>query len=114
MEIKNAKIYSAKLSTADYGQLIGALMFDYGGGVQGIGPFTLYNPKDKDREKVNLGGHFIYRCMEIVGVDDWSKMVGKPVRVLINNRRIDAIGHYLEDKWYYLVEEHEKLLGKRK
>lgn len=106
MEIKNAVIKAAILSTADYGQLVGSLTLDYGGSQQGFGVYTLYNPYCK--EDKNFGGFFIYRCMEIVGISEWSKIIGKPIRARIgDDNLIKAIGHFIEDKWFCPEEEYK-------
>jgi hypothetical protein len=107
MEIKNAVIKSAILTTADYGQLTGSLTLEYGGGsFQGFGTYTLYNPHYP--EDKNFGGFFIFRCLETVGVSEWSRLVGEPVRARIgDDRLIKAIGHFIEDKWFCPEQEYE-------
>ena len=109
MEEKNAVIRKTTISNADYGILVGSLTLEYGGGsIQDFGMYTLYNPRLK--EDRNFGAFFIWRCMQIAGVDDWSKMSGKPLRVRIgDNGLIKAIGNFIEDKWFCPTEEYNTL-----
>jgi len=109
MEEKNAIIRKTTISSADYGILVGSLTLEYGGGsIQDFGMYTLYNPRLK--EDRNFGAFFIWRCMQIAGVDDWSKMSGKPLRVRIgDNGLIKAIGNFIEDKWFCPTEEYNTL-----
>ena len=108
MEEKNAIIRKTNISSADYGMLIGSLTLEYGGGsIQDFGAYTLYNPHYPDDK--NFGGFFIWRCMQIAGVDDWCIMKGRPLRVRIgNNGLIEAIGNFIEDKWFCPTEEYER------
>ncbi len=107
MEEKNAIIRDTTITSADYGMLTGSLTLEYGGGsVQAFGMYTLYNPHYK--EDKNFGGFFIWRCMQIAGVSDWSRMKGKSIRVRIGeNRLIHSIGNIIEDKWFCPEEEYE-------
>lgn len=109
MEIKNAVIRSTVLTTADYdGQLTCSIAMDYGSTRQSFGTYILYNLHYK--EDKNFGGFFIYRCLEVIGVNEWSKLIGKPVRVRIgDNRLIEAIGHFIEDKWFCPEQEYTTL-----
>lgn len=93
-QIRNAIIKKAYITNEDYGILTAWLDLDYGGAGQGFGGFALYT-KEKD-----CTGFFITRCMEIAGVNDWEDMRGKPIRVLIEDDLISAIGHFIEDKWF--------------
>lgn len=101
MEIRNAVISSAKIDDADRGMLTAWLMLDYGGAGQGFGGYSLYLPKSFKHHKLNsFAGHFIWRCMEIADVNDWSKIAGKTVRAKIENGIIVAVGHIVKDDWF--------------
>lgn len=106
-EIKNAVIESAGLSTADRGLLSSWIMLDYGGAGQGFGGFALYLPKSWRHHKHNCGfaGHWIFRCMEIAGVEDWDKMKGKTIRVKVVDGTIKSIGHIIKDDWFTPSED---------
>lgn len=102
IEIKNAIIEDVRMTTADHGCLSIWLTLNYGGSGQGFGGYALYLPptwKHHDR-KNGYAGHFIWRCMEIAGVDDWSKMVGKTIRVKADCSKVHAIGHIVTDDWF--------------
>jgi len=99
MRERNAIIESADLNTEDFGVLTLWLMLKYDGGGQGFGGYCLYNPHEKNPK--NYAGLFIYQCMRIAGVEHFSKMVGKAIRVRIgDDGKIKEIGHIIEDKWF--------------
>lgn len=101
MEIKNAVIKSAKLDIGDRGLLTAWLNLDYGGSGQGFGGYVLYLPKSySHHELTSVAGHFIFRCMQIAGVDEWQQLVGKTVRVRADNTKVHAIGHIVNDDWF--------------
>lgn len=89
-EIQNAKITGTELGITDRGPSFWVSV-DYGGSGQGFGGYR-------------LGGTFtdyvIFGILKAVGVDSWEKLKGTPVRVKGSHDGIEAIGHYLEDKWF--------------
>lgn len=108
-EIKNAVITSVKFDTER--GLSAWLTLDYGGSGQGFGGFLLYAPEGwkAHNHAGNFAGHFIYRCMEIGGADDWAKLVGKTIRVRSDRAGLSgsiiAIGHIIKDDWFNPREE---------
>jgi hypothetical protein len=102
-EIKNAIISAVNITTEDRGVLDCWLHLDYSGSGRGFGGYALYLPKDftHHKDKGNIAGHHIYRCMEIAGVTKWDNMKGKSIRVCIENGIISGIGHIIKDDWYY-------------
>ena len=104
MEIKNAKITGTMLGIEDHGIMTFMLHLDYGGSGQGAGGYCLDTP-------IKLGDTFIKRVgtaagmslimeiMEIVGVEKWEDLQGKHIRAKSDFTGIEAIGHFLEDKW---------------
>lgn len=100
-EIKNAIIKSVKLECEDRGVLQCWLDLDYDGAGQGFGGYVLYMPKSfSHHELKSVAGHFIFRCMEIAGVGDWSRMPGRTIRVKGDHCGIEAIGHIVKDDWF--------------
>lgn len=111
--IKNAIIKSISLNSEDHGCLTAWLQLDYGGSCQGFGGYGLYLPKSFTHHKVeSFAGHFIYRCCEIAGVTEWSKLVGKTIRVELSEHglggRILGIGHIVNDDWFYPKKDFEE------
>ena len=103
-ETKNAVIRGASLSIDDHGLLTASLDLDYGGSCQGFGGYVLYLPREFKNggiEKTgNVCGHFVWRCLEIAGVTEWSQLKGKTIRVRSSHRDIQAIGHIVKDDWF--------------
>ena len=101
MEIRNAIIKSAEITTDDRGFLDAWLHLDYGGVCQGFGGYVLYLPKSfTHHELKSIAGHFIFRCMEIAGASRWSELPGMTVRVQSDNAGIYKVGHIIRDDWF--------------
>jgi hypothetical protein len=101
MKIRNAIITSAIIDMGDRDLLTSWLQLDYGGEGQGFGGYALYFPKSYAQHKLlSHAGHFIFRCMEIAGVDSWHKMVGKTIRVKCDDGKVYAIGHIVKNDWF--------------
>lgn len=101
IEIKNAVIKSARISSADHGILDASLSLDYGGTGQVFGGYALYVSKASKHWKLNgVAGHFIWRVMEVAGVTEWSSLVGRTVRVRAEHSKVHAIGHIIKDDWF--------------
>lgn len=106
-EIKNAVIESVSLSKADHGLLSAWLFLNYGdSSAQGFGGYCLYLPKSfTHHQLLSHAGHFIWRCLEIADVDEWSKLPGKTIRVKSDLSRVYAIGHIVKDDWFCPSED---------
>lgn len=101
IETKNAVISGVTLEKGDRGFLQAFLTLDYGGSGQGFGGYVLYLPKSYAHHDLkSVAGHFIFRCMEIADVDDWSRMEGKTIRVKADRMKVHAIGHIIKDDWF--------------
>ena len=110
----NAVIESATLTAADHGLLSGWIHLDYGGSGQGFGGISLYLPKSFTHHAVNSpAGHWIWRVMEIAGVEEWSKLPGRTIRVRKVGQfgRAVAIGHIIKDDWFDPEADFSAALG---
>lgn len=106
IEIKNAIITSAKITSDEHGCLSAWIMLDYGGIGQGFGGYPLYLPKSFSGHEIkSTAGHFIWRVMEIADVTEWSKLVGKSIRVKGDYCTIVSIGHIVKDDWFAPSED---------
>ena len=112
--IKNAIIEGAKIHDSDRGLLTVDLTLNYGGSGQMFGGYALYLPKSySHHEMKSYAGHFIWRCMEIAGVNSWDKIIGKAIRVETDSEnkfdgRIIGIGHITKNDWFYPSTEFSK------
>lgn len=101
VEIKNAIVQSASISCSDHGVLSAWLTLEYDCGCQGFGGYTLYLPKSFSHHNIaSPAGHFIFRCLEICGVERWDDIPGKTVRVKSEHSKVHAIGHIVKDDWF--------------
>ena len=109
-EVKNAVITSASLTIADHNLLSGWLYLDYGGSGQGFGGHLLYLPKSFDHHGgKNFAGHWIFRVLEIAGIEKWDDLKGKTIRVKADMSSVEAIGHIVKDDWFNPSEEFKTL-----
>ena len=101
LEIRNAVIKSARIDMGDRGLLTAWLDLDYGGSGQGFGGYSLYLPKSfTHHEMLSHAGHFLFRCMEVAGVERWDQLPGKTIRVRAKHNGVEAIGHIVKDDWF--------------
>lgn len=117
--VKNAIIKSARFDNER--GLSAWLDLDYGGSGQGFGGFMLYVPSSWGRPgelpkepQLNYCGHWIYRCLEIAEVSDWSKLAGRTIRVRGEEwGPKSAIGHIVKDDWFDPKVEFERMRSER-
>lgn len=97
--IQNAVITDVSLSIADHGCLSGWVYLDYGGSGQGFGGYSLYSIHEGAKSK-NFAGLFITRVCQVVDVEKWEQLKGKPCRVDAARSGVARLGHFIEDKWF--------------
>lgn len=106
IETKNAIIEKVTLENGDRGFLSCWLQLDYGACGQGFGGYVLYLPKSFSHHSMqSVAGHFLFRCMEVAGVDNWSCMAGRAIRVRADRGKVYAIGHITKDDWFDPAED---------
>lgn len=106
--VQNAVITAATISTAGHGILSAWLSLDYGGTCQGFGGAALFVP---ERHSANYAGLWLWRVMEVAGVEEWSKLVGKTIRARGSWGGVSAIGHIVKDDWFEPAVEFARLRG---
>ena len=117
IEIINAVIESVSIDTERC--LSAWLTLDYGGTGQGFGGYALFmRPFDTEKKAKgtyllgNYAGLFIYRCIEIGGVEKWEQLRGRTIRVKKPagfGGSIIAIGHIVKDDWFEPTREFEHI-----
>lgn len=110
-KVQNAIIESVSLDTGDRDLLTCWLHLNYGGSGQGFGGHALYLPKSYKHATItgDYAGHFLYRCMQVAGVTEWSKIVGKSIRVKHTMSGIHAIGHITKEDWFCPSEDFKAM-----
>jgi hypothetical protein len=103
MEIRNAVIVRAGIGIEDPGVLSAYIVLDLGDAEQVFG-CGVYAQKTGIDSK-NYAGHFIYRVLDIAGVDSWKQLTGKAIRMRGDSARIEAIGHIVKNLWFDLGKE---------
>ena len=72
------------------------LNIDLGNSGQGFGGHSLEY----------YGVDYLFKIMDVVGVNAWEDLKGKHVRVRSENGLLVAIGHIIKDVWYEPQEDH--------
>ncbi len=109
-ETRNAVIESATIARDERGYLTAWIYLEYGGASQGFGGFALYLPKSFANHSLeSVAGHFVYRVLETVGVDQWSDLPGRTIRAKTDHLRVYAIGHIVKDSWFDPQDELAKV-----
>jgi len=90
MEPKNASIRKVSIEF-NHGHLTAWVHLDFGGGGQGFGGYGLGGPHC---------AVFLKRCMNVIGVDKWQDLEGKPCRIRNTQNRVHEIGHFIKDDWF--------------
>lgn len=118
-QIRNAVIRTASIQLTHF--LSFCIEFDYDGVIQAYGDFVLDAPVPEavrmkegyTRTPSKLAGIVLAGIMDTVGVNDWNKLPGTPIRVALNKRNsgkdIVCIGNYLNDKWFSLENAMRKM-----
>ena len=111
IETKNAVITGATITNDDHGLISAWLHLDYDGSGQSFGGYALYLPDSykHNKNQPNYAGHFIWRVLEIAGVTEWSKLVGKSIRVRAGWDKVHAIGHIVKEDWFDPKVDFESL-----
>lgn len=106
IEVKNAVIQKAIIDIGDRGLLTATISLDYGYSIQSFGGFALYLPKSFEHHRLNSSaGHFIFRVLEIAGVDQWDQLINKCIRVKATDTGVIEIGHIIKDDWFNPLKE---------
>lgn len=97
--IVNAIIESADISTEYVPTVNVTLKLPCGGVVFGGICFGTYSETDYEYNGWDKGMTAILRIMQLAGVKHWGDLVGKPLRAVLKDGMIVAIGHFLYDQF---------------
>lgn len=100
--IYNAKINSTSLEFEDHGCLCLNLYLVHEGGHQMFGGYNLMSKFQKEfkRDGGDHAGWYIKRVFDICEVDNYKDLIGKAIRVKIEDGLIKAIGNIINDDWF--------------
>ena len=94
IEVHNATIESTRLEVEDHGILTAWINTRRANStVQGFGGFCFSGGRPTRFSP--LLSEFIYHVTILWG--QWEKLPGKPIRVLVKDQSIAALGHYIDD-----------------
>ena len=103
-EIQNAKITNAELTMEDHGVLCYWITVEGAGWGVGIGGYVIGKGYlgAKAFSGSPKGTEAIMRIMDTVGVDKWSDLKGKYVRVVTKGwgETVSKFGHITDNKWF--------------
>lgn len=112
MITKNAIIDSVQLGPEDHGILTAYITLDYGGSIQSFGGYSMYH-EPSWKTGGNYCGHFIKRVLDVVDVQEWSKLKGKPVRALFKddswNSPVIGLQNIIKDNKFIPSEDFKDL-----
>lgn len=109
---ENAVIESVSLDV-ERGVVIPWIFLSYDGGGQGAGGFVTYNPQcRRGMRNFDCTGALILRVCEVIGVDRWEKLPGRPCRSVHTQSNVRALGHHMKDKWISFDGFFESLRAK--
>ncbi len=91
----NMKIDHTQLGPEDHGILTAFVHLRKGSIGCGFGGLDLRAEGEAQR--------FIEGVLKVVGVRKWEDLPGKYVRARLEGRRLVAIGHITDDKWFNLL-----------
>jgi hypothetical protein len=97
-EICNALIENAEISTTE-GPAVSITLKLPMGGVCWATCYGTYKPERDEIVGWEAGMTILFRIMKIAGVTAWSKLRNQPVRAVLKDHRIYAIGHFLYDEF---------------
>lgn len=105
MSIENARITNAEITMADYGCLTYWISVEGAGWGVGIGGYCIgkgYLDAKEFTATSGKGLEAMMRVMDVVGVEKWSDLKGKYVRVELNRLSdpVTKIGNIIKDKWF--------------
>jgi len=104
--IRNAVIKDTMLGIEDHGVFTASITLDYGGTCQAFGGYCLgYPPTTEVDVPSDAASRFIQRVLEVAGVNEWEKLIGRPIRARSTHSHVEAIGHFMKEDWFDPKEE---------
>ena len=90
MKAINGIIKKATLHTEDYFLTCDLSLELAGGYVTVFGGYCLYNKATSTHNEGNYAGEFICKILEVVGVNTFQSLEGRPIRVIVENDTISG------------------------
>ncbi|WP_285546196.1 hypothetical protein [Dyadobacter frigoris] len=102
--IKTATITSFRVYTAEDVGLTASLQLMIEGLACEFGGHNLFISLPEDYTYV---GHFIFKCLETVGVTETKELIGKEIKCRIVDDRVVGIGDMEFSRWFYPITDFE-------
>lgn len=105
----NAIITAASLSIGDFNSLTMDITVERpDGSFQGFGGYCLAKP-DSDKVTPDYTGTYILNMLKVTDCKDLESMVGKAIRIDLENGIIVGVGHIIKNRWFYPKREFDRL-----
>lgn len=104
-EIENAVIESVDIDTGRGNHLNIKINVEYQMSGQSFGGYYLGSTDSPSLAEPNALGYCIARLFQILEINSFQELAGKPIRVHIENGIISGIGHFLKDQWFMVHDE---------
>jgi hypothetical protein len=92
-EVKTAIVKSTFLGVEDHGIFTAILQLDCSDG-RGY----IFGTHDLHFAKYGIA--YLEGILNVFNIDSWEKLIGKPLRVEVNRNKVNAIGHFINNKWF--------------
>ena len=99
--IFNAKITGTMLGFEDHGIFTFMVHCDGEFGSVGFGGYTVGNLDSHVEDQTVFGPTLIARILKCADVEQWEKLIGRPVRVRLEGNRCVDLGHFLKQDWVF-------------
>ena len=117
--VRNAIISEASISIERGFALSSWIQCSDGHGSQGFGGWVLGGigdnkvPSAQHSQQPNLAAEWITAVLKAAGVDSWSQVVGKSIRIARDgagwNAKIIGISHIIDDDWFFPQERFDEM-----
>lgn len=110
VEVVNCKIAATQLGF-DGGVMLGTLQLQAKGFGVAFSGHVIHVPaqtQEQEDWQTSFGMDYITRVLQTVGVRLWEELPGQAIRLMREGNQVVAIGHLIEEVWFYPRELGEQ------